>query len=616
MQWRTLAQHLRQNITIRLLLIFLVFVVCGFGAIEISVRALLSRAILSEKQAMLFGLTNQLDSALEGTFDDILAEQGVPLDDREAAINCLNRELTDICDFVASAVPGVGVGYYHRALDAIITYAPSDDFQNTIGRSIFPGHQGYDVMRLGVPMVQEGNLVRGRILNCMTPIVRNGAVIGYIWANQTIDLVASELSAFRRQLLTQLLIIFSLLYGLVVLTTRRIIGQVDLLRDEIQQVIDRPNQRLKEIPGELNIIVNRVNELLASVQLFKSYNHYVLDSVLNGVLALTESGAIALVNPTFGELFAVEPSDVLGRGYSELFQGPLGTMFRDGLARDGDKPPTVFTWNERILESHCSPIRTEGHGRIGVVFVFRDITLVRQYERQLQNNDRMTALGEMGLHLAHEIKNPLTSIKGFSQLIGTRELPEERKKYFLCLIDEELERVNGLLNDMLNYGGRFQLDPEPCDMLAVLRELMIIYRSVYQDINFDMICSMTSCELNIDKNRITQLLDNLIKNAVDSIRESQNSRDPGRGRVEMHLEDRGEEFQLSVIDDGGGISPQDFDRIFSPFFTTKAHGTGLGLSLCVEIMELHGGSISADSQAGGNTQFVLHFVKTHVEVLS
>ncbi len=570
-------------------------------------KALFNNELLKEKEILLFGLTRQLDSALEGSYDDILMKYDALNLSRDEQISLLNNELMAVTDFVASGVDGVGVGYYSKKLDAIITYGPSSLFQYTVGQSIFEGHKGYDVMESGESLVQTGELVRGSILNCMRPIIRNNEVIGYIWANETLQFISVQMTKIKNQIVFLLLLIFFLIYMAVVYTTRRFIGQVDIIRDGIQQVIIQPKYRLPQLHGELNIIVDKINELSNSVSYFKSFNTYVLDSVSNSVLALTPQGQIALLNPSFKEHFALDDKDYYGESIFEVFEESVKNLLNDGLKNEMFIQSRIFIYRNRILEVNCNTIFNDEQVCLGVVFVFRDITLVRQYERQLQDRERMVTLGEMGLNVAHEIKNPLTAVKGFTQLLLRRKLSEEQKNNYLELMDEEVNRVNGLLNDMLLYGGRFKIILEDADFVELVQELLVIYRIAYIHIDFSLkLSGQESVPVRIDKGRMTQVFDNLVKNSVDA----------GSSKIFISIFLKGDTIKLTIGDNGKGILPDNIQKIFTPFFTTKSDGTGFGLSLCMEIVSKHLGELEVESVPGESTLFSMTFNKQLLESIS
>ncbi|MDR2136843.1 MAG: hypothetical protein LBO68_01020, partial [Synergistaceae bacterium] len=138
-------------------------------------------------------LNTQLD---EGGYDKILEESGAENASREEKISVLNNALRAVTDKVASVGEGLGVGFYSLELDAILTYGPSADFDENVGKSIAPDHPGRQVMATSTPMVQMGSMVRGNIMNAMVPVERKGQVIGYIWANELISDLESVLNHY------------------------------------------------------------------------------------------------------------------------------------------------------------------------------------------------------------------------------------------------------------------------------------------------------------------------------------------------------------------------------------------------------------------------------------
>ncbi len=589
-------KDLNHNFTFRLLFIILCIVGVGFIGMQLSLNAFINSQVVKEKQTMLFGLTRLLDNALSGSFEDILEKNDALEADREEQISILNRDLQGMTDFVASGNEGVGVGYYSRRLDSIITYGPYENFSHTIGQAIFEGHKGYEVMEAGKAMVQKGELVRGSILNCMTPIVRNGQVIGYIWANVTLENISKQMTKLNNQMLFLLILTFSVIYSAVVFTTQRFVGDIDVIRDGIQQVIKEPQHRLPHLQGELNMVVEKVNELSDSVALYKSYNRYVLSSVTNGVLAVSDTGIVALANPSFRKLFHLEDREITGKRLTELFDDSLVHSIQSINEKGGGDESRTFTYEQKIFECYGNRIISDSGRNLGNAYVLKDITVMRQYEKELQERERMITLGEMGLNLAHEIKNPLTSVKGFTQLMQHRTIGEEQKQYYLGLMNEELERVNTLLNDMLTYGGRHKVHPESVDLKELLEELKIIYQVTYPSVNFELETDdFGAPNIILDRSKIIQLIDNLVKNSVDA----------GSDCVGIQLNRDDDSVWIKIRDNGAGIPEEISEKIFTPFFTTKERGTGFGLSLCAEVASIHGGGLTVDSVVDEYTEFTL-----------
>ncbi|MDC7125458.1 MAG: HAMP domain-containing sensor histidine kinase, partial [Spirochaetales bacterium] len=221
--------------------------------------------------------------------------------------------------------------------------------------------------------------------------------------------------------------------------------------------------------------------------------------------------------------------------------------------------------------------------------------------------------GEMGLNIAHEIKNPLTAVKGFSQLMHRRNVDRSKMNEYLALMDDELNRIDKLLNDLLINGGRSRLKLESVDFYNILREFVVIYTNIYPDINFKMETYISaSAIVKVDKNKIAQLLDNLVKNSVESIHE----KTPLHGKnIEFNLLINSDEIILKIKDNGKGIPPENVNRIMTPFFTTKAEGNGLGMNLCLGIVEKHNGNIRVFSKPEEFTEVVIKFKRELLEKL-
>jgi hypothetical protein len=172
--------------SLRSWLLILVIIVAGLPVLLSSYYIVntVTRGMVEEKQQKLFGATKMLDYYLAGTYDDILKKNNAQNADKATKIKILNQELRTYTNDVARAYPGIGVGYYCQELDAIITYGPSDIYDDKVGLPISTNHEGRIVMTTGVPRVQEGELVRGQIMNAMSPVIRNNVIIGYVWANE------------------------------------------------------------------------------------------------------------------------------------------------------------------------------------------------------------------------------------------------------------------------------------------------------------------------------------------------------------------------------------------------------------------------------------------------
>lgn len=225
-------------------------------------------------------------------------------------------------------------------------------------------------------------------------------------------------------------------------------------------------------------------------------------------------------------------------------------------------------------------------------------------ERATQRAERLASLGTLTAGLAHEIRNPLVSVKTFLQLLPERLNDAEFRTTFLEITTSEVERITRLLNQLLEFARPTEPQLRPEDLAAIVEQMGLLARNeaVKRQITLDWNAQEGLPKVVLDAEQIKQVLQNLLKNAIEATREG--------GRVRMEARPvRGagsvQQVQIEVSDSGAGIREEDLEKIFTPFFTTKDTGTGLGLAVAHRIIEDHGGTMEVTSQVGRGTTFVI-----------
>ncbi len=363
----------------------------------------------------------------------------------------------------------------------------------------------------------------------------------------------------------------------------------------------------------------RVQELETEIRFITIDTRDILDSIESGVVSIDSRGELAFINRKAMELLGIhvlahEPrsvwSEVAARAPA-LARILLETLdFRPAVSRgeievegsEGNVPLGITT----------NLLYDESGVKRGVTGVFRDISSVKRMEQLSRQHDRLSAVAELSASLAHEIKNPLASIRSSVELLSTDAPRTEDDARLFRLIVRESDRLSKLLTDFLHF-SRMELREE---VPIALRELI---EEVVE------LCSLPSArpraEIGVewiglrepvvegDFDLLKQLFQNLFVNAAQAL-EGQ----PG-GRVTVtvtrdyaaHAEryglDAARFVETRVADNGPGIQPQDLARIFNPFFTTRARGTGLGLAIVHRIVNVHGGVIFVESEPGQGTEF-------------
>ena len=228
-----LKQHIK-TIIILALCLCIPFILIWYAASYVN-----ENIFHEQKGESLYAFARVLDSQLtDGGYDEILINAGMENASRDEKIAVLNEALRNITDDVAHSSSGLGVGYYSRELDAIITYGPSEDYQNTVGVSIGDEHPGRRVMATGIPEVVMGSMVRGNIMNAMIPVVRGGAVIGYIWSNNLVSELEHTLQQMSAIILLLLVLSYIIIMTIIVVFIRRMIRTEQRYRLALSEALD------------------------------------------------------------------------------------------------------------------------------------------------------------------------------------------------------------------------------------------------------------------------------------------------------------------------------------------------------------------------------------------
>ncbi len=342
----------------------------------------------------------------------------------------------------------------------------------------------------------------------------------------------------------------------------------------------------------------------------------MLASISDGILVLDAAGIVSDVNPAAEQLIGVAASQAAGHPVEQLVEGrptnawlaELARMtLREGLARRRSEDRLRVRGEEVSVGAACAPVHDE-HGMLrGVVLVLHDLTLERALDSTTRRADRLAALGTVALGLAHEIKNPLGGIKGAAQLLRAG-LRDPSQVQATDIIIREVDRLDGLVEQLRSLSTPPQLQLAPQNIHRILNDVLSLQRQApdWGDTRLRTEFDPSLPAVLGDRAQLTQVFLNLVKNAVESL--------GGRGElaVSTRLETRyhvrrkshrNQFLSVTVSDDGAGVPEQAQSHLFSPFFTTKPRGTGLGLAVCHRIISEHGGIIAHEPRPGGGARF-------------
>lgn len=555
-------------------------------------------AVLSEKEKKLSAVVHLLDQALGDRFTHFTA---LPRDER---IQALNTELGPITERITQAFPGVGAGYYNKALDAIVTYAPSALYQNNVGVTIAADHPGREVMRSNAPVVFSGRQVRGDILNSMIPITRDGDVLGYIWANELTEDIQRQ--AWRMDVRIMAVLAAGLLCSLllIVLFSRRLGTNIDIITDGLSTLAQKTPAQLPNLPGELGQISRSVNALAQTLRETKTLNDLIIENAADGVIAIDRQGDVTTMNPAAEMITGYTLNELVGRPYATLFSDPhFASPVLDTLAHGTEHlaQEVSFPARDRTIELSVttSRIHNPNGELIGALVIFSDLTARKETQRRLAQTERLATLGELMAGVAHEVRNPLTAIRGYVQIIRQQtSLPVHQE--YLSVVLKEIDSINKVIQQLLDFSRPRQSQWQQVLLNSLIEETLILVQTsgVQARITFNFEQDTGLPAIVADRELLKQVILNLLINAVQAIN--------ARGEIRIRTWQYSATQQAVAIEDnGGGIDIALQKNIFDPFFTTKASGTGLGLALSQRIINAHQGDIHVASMPGCGATFTL-----------
>lgn len=558
-------------------------------------------ALIEEKKTKLLGITKMLDTYLEGDFDSLLAGYQGGQNDREAKVRYLNAHLDKFTDLLAEAYPGVGCGYFNKPLNAAITYGPSRLYRDKVAAYLPPDHPGWKVMETGKPAVESGTLVRGHIMNAMWPIVRGGTVIGYAFANEFTADVEKQASAIHNAVVAVTTLGVVLCIFLSFIVARQLTKDVDTIKNGLKRMQHDMSKPIRQLDGEMGEIVSAVNDMSRALLNARSLNENILWSIADGVITVDVDGIVTSINPAGRDIIGVSPEDVVGRPYKDLFneEANFASLLMDTI-RSGKENAAIsidVPFRNRTLHvSVSTSLLKDGIGNvIGGVAIFKDISETRRLQKQVMRADRLAALGELVAGIAHDIRNPLTSIRGFVQYLQRSGDARDWQEY-APLIIREVDGLNRIIGNLLEFAKPYPLQYTSVRVNDLITEMLLLIknRAAKQDIKIELELDPTLPPIEADGEQLKQVLLNLFINACQAI--------PGRGRITVATSMSPERrLIIAVADNGVGIAPENLDKVFDPFYSTKPAGTGLGLAVVQRIIAGHGGEIDITSDAGTQT---------------
>jgi two-component system nitrogen regulation sensor histidine kinase GlnL len=342
----------------------------------------------------------------------------------------------------------------------------------------------------------------------------------------------------------------------------------------------------------------------------------ILTSLEDGVITVDREGRVIFFNEAAESLTEISAVNARRNPLEQLFKREPWLL---ELARNTQPPRQesargegdfVTRWGRKTPVSvTASPLQDHAGNFLGSILLLRDIKHRKELEEDLKQADRLAMLGTLAAGLAHEIRNPLGGIKGAAQLLRRAIKGDASLRAYTDIMIRESDRVNHLIEQLLDLSRPWQLTFAPINIHEILNEVVLLERHTAPEkaITVRKRFDPSLPPIKGDRAQLTQVFLNLVKNAYQAMEQGGTLMLKTRLETDFHIRAQGRRrsrfIWVDIADDGAGIKEENLPHIFSPFFTTKNSGTGLGLATCYRIINEHGGIIRVESVEGKGTTF-------------
>ena len=348
---------------------------------------------------------------------------------------------------------------------------------------------------------------------------------------------------------------------------------------------------------------NRVTK--ASLTRIKAFSDNVVENMPIGLIALDDHHRVAACNHIAESVLQLSVPNVMGKNADQMLPARLCEVVKrfdepDHVIEE-EIDCTIADGSVVPLEIGASILQDANGVFLGYILLFKDLTEVRSLRREIARNQRLASVGRLAAGVAHEIRNPLSSIKGFATYFKERypDAPQDQKTANIMIA--EVDRLNRVVGQLLEFARPVPVSPKSTSLQELVDDSvrLIEQKAKEKQITVKTLNSVKVDKAVIDPDRINQVLLNLYLNAIESMESG------GELGVELSADEENHRIEIRVSDTGCGIPGEHLSRIFDPYFTTKSTGTGLGLAVAHNIMEAMGGKIKISSQPGKGTTFCI-----------
>lgn len=457
-------------------------------------------------------------------------------------------------------------------------------------------------------------VIRRRYFPALAEYIRNGKEASLIQANelgkQLYDVTPEEIIAVHEECIQSLAVNAdfkeaiqlynrSFVFLIELMMTYRSTSSPFAERGGSEQTTERKFTEMREMLFRSNRSTEKV----------KNKYENVLQHMDSGIALFDSDGILSFINLQMAKLLDIPRKTLIGcnireillhRGLNIVTKRTILRLYREMFLKKSRYYEFQHKDGKHLLATVTYGDQLDGD----FLFSVKDVSEYKLIEQSALQNDKLAMLGKIAAAIAHEIRNPLTSIRGFIQLLRPYLLEVGKEEYSRIILTE-IDRANDIIYEFLNSSKPSAPMKQSTSIENLIREVVMLTESeaLLRNCEMTMKSNHPEAHVSIDVKQVKQVVLNIVKNALDAVEAVNAVR---KGRIEIEWSNDGQYVEIIIRDNGQGMDKTTMSRLFDPFFTTKHAGTGLGLSVSYRIIRNHGGNIRVESQAGSGTEFVIY----------
>lgn len=559
-----------------------------------------------QREFMLLKAASAIEMQLKESYPDILNIKGTQSGSAEKT-RMVHDLLANTLNNVARQNPDIVIGYYDHELSSLIYNSQGDNgrllenisheeiaakIEQTGTTEFISDSQVYDWDRKGVIAVT-------------VPVYYQDHVVGHTLAVISSNEILYNSYYDYAKIFAPSILLLIIVLQIINNSMSKIRSSLDMFSQMIVKN-DLKNKEVLDLP-ELNPVYEKILSHLSELKLLNSRLEEsneklttIMEGISDGFFALDRNWNFTYVNEETNKIINKEPIDLLGRNILEEIPDFIGDDSLNNLryALERNKPlhwEEQFFTEKRYFEYHAYPFAG------GLTVFFRDITEIKKRESELLRLERLNLIGQMSAGISHEVRNPLTIVRGFLQMLASRDDSDQNKEYMDIMITE-IDRANGILTDFLSL-ARANADSTRLENInEIISKIHPMLQADALISNKDVVTSLQDIpDLELNNSEIRQLILNLVRNGLDE------SSDGGKVYISTYPEN--DTVVLAIRDEGKGIPQEVQDQMGTPFITTKETGTGLGLAISIGIARRHNAKFEYKTGSEGTTFFIVFPLK-------